>query len=96
MRIAKENIKNNKASFCREFSACTFLSWGYNSPRIGRLAQLVRALRLHRRGRGFESLSAHLEAILYDFKLAFFIFTHWCVYLNCNQFGLLLSTKSLI
>lgn len=26
---------------------------------MGRLAQLVRALRLHRRGRGFESLSAH-------------------------------------
>jgi hypothetical protein len=30
----------------------------YNSER-GRLAQLVRALLLHRRGQGFESLSAH-------------------------------------
>jgi hypothetical protein len=27
----------------------------------GRLAQLVRALRLHRRCRGFESLSAHIS-----------------------------------
>ena len=29
----------------------------------GRVAQLVRAFRLHRRGRGFESLSAHSVAI---------------------------------
>ena len=28
-------------------------------PRFGRLAQLARASRLHREGRGFESLSAH-------------------------------------
>jgi hypothetical protein len=30
----------------------------------GRLAQLVRALRLHRRGRGFESLSAHFLFVI--------------------------------
>lgn len=31
-----------------------------SSPHIGRLAQLVRASRLHREGRGFESLSDHM------------------------------------
>ena len=31
----------------------------YNSTRCGRLAQLARAPRLHRGGRGFEPLSAH-------------------------------------
>ncbi len=29
------------------------------TTQIGRLAQLVRASRLHREGRGFESLTAH-------------------------------------
>ena len=43
-----------------------FRALGYTRPRIerfmyGRLAQLVRALRLHRRGRGFESRSAHFH-----------------------------------
>jgi hypothetical protein len=31
----------------------------YSIPLVGRLAQLARASRLHREGRGFESLSAH-------------------------------------
>ena len=30
----------------------------------GRLAQLARASRLHREGRGFESLSAHTDVLL--------------------------------
>ena len=37
----------------------------YNVIRLGRVAQLVRAPRLHRGGQGFESLSAH------NFKTAF-------------------------
>ena len=38
---------------------CFFQIGHYNCESLGRLAQLVRALRLHRRGRGFESLTAH-------------------------------------
>jgi hypothetical protein len=34
-------------------------SIGYHAARVGRLAQLVRAPRLHRGGRGFEPLTAH-------------------------------------
>ena len=39
--------------------------------RFGRLAQLIRASRLHREGQGFESLNAHqkLEPVLYRFNL---------------------------
>ena len=38
-------------------------------PKFGRLAQLARALRLHRRGRGFEPLSAHHDfCMYYDIK----------------------------
>lgn len=38
-----------------------WMKWEFDSPRLhqGRLAQLARASRLHRGGRGFESLSAH-------------------------------------
>ena len=32
--------------------------------RKGRLAQLARASRLHREGRGFESLNAHIESFV--------------------------------
>ena len=65
----KGNIRSNKALFCREFKISvgllsTTARYNSDSSRVisaGRLAQLVRALRLHRRGRGFESLSAHLS-----------------------------------
>ena len=42
----------------------------------GRLAQLVRALRLHRRGRGFEPLTVHVktDASVIGMRL-FFLFT---------------------
>ncbi len=44
----------------------TFLTYNY-----ARLAQLVRASRLHREGRGFESLGAHYQTDIAD--VCFFI-----------------------
>ena len=39
---------------------------GYNLAHSGRIAQLVRALLSHSRGRGFESLCAHLNHHIFD------------------------------
>ena len=47
---------------------------GYNPP-AGRIAQLVRALLLHRRGRRFESCSAHRIRDRLKAVLLFILFT---------------------
>ena len=54
----------------RIFSNSSLLIAKYSLYRLecylteGRLAQLARASRLHREGRGFESLSAHTDVLL--------------------------------
>lgn len=53
---------------------------------IGRLAQLVRALRLHRRCQGFESLSDHMKRLLVPIILVLFIIGGFYNYLSSQQF----------
>ena len=51
----------------------TLTSLWTKRPSYGRLAQLARALRLHRRGQGFESLSVHWAKEWAEISKAFLI-----------------------
>ena len=57
----------------------------YRTP-YGRLAQLARAPRLHRGGRGFEPLSAHHESFAWTIALGRCLFYICCGFVICRDF----------